>query len=422
MPFFAPSSRKASKFAIAAAIMSVGAFGVTAFDAPAAAKRDKKSEPKYSDEFRETIAPIQEALEAEGADKSAILDQIVAAESSVSTNDDKYVYGNTLYLTALELKNYELASKGMEMMLESGNVPEANMAAYAGNAGRLAFNIKNYPLARQRLRQAMELGSQDPELETLISQSYLAEGNAEGGLEFIQQQVDEQLAAGETPSAALLERGLMTAYNSDLYAEASDYALALAENYPDEKNWRNAIGVHRDLGMLDDGRLLDLMRLLRATGYMKDGRDYTVYIDAANYRVLPAEVLEVTEAGVAAGLLDPTEVFVTEALNESKSQAPGLRSDLGALARDAKASGASAKITLAAADAYLNFGEYTQAAELYDAALTRPGVDLGLALTRLAIAQYEAGDSTAALETLAKVEGERAAIAKLWAAFIAQQS
>ena len=67
MPFFAPSSRKASKFAIAAAIMSVGAFGVTAFDAPAAAKRDKKSEPKYSDEFRETIAPIQEALEAEGA-------------------------------------------------------------------------------------------------------------------------------------------------------------------------------------------------------------------------------------------------------------------------------------------------------------------------------------------------------------------
>ena len=116
MPFFAPSSRKASKFAIAAAIMSVGAFGVTAFDAPASAQRSKKkAEPKYSDEFRNAIAPIQEALEAEGADKAALLDQIVATEALVSTDDDKYVFGNTLYLTALELKNWELASKGMEV-------------------------------------------------------------------------------------------------------------------------------------------------------------------------------------------------------------------------------------------------------------------------------------------------------------------
>ena len=32
MPFFVPSSRKASKLALAAAIMGVGAFGLTAYD------------------------------------------------------------------------------------------------------------------------------------------------------------------------------------------------------------------------------------------------------------------------------------------------------------------------------------------------------------------------------------------------------
>ncbi|WP_370180322.1 hypothetical protein [Alteriqipengyuania sp.] len=423
MPFFAPSSRKASKFAIAAAIMSVGAFGVTAFDAPACAQRSKKkAEPEYSDEFRNAIAPIQEALEAEGADKAALLDQIVATEALVSTDDDKYVFGNTLYLTALELKNWELASKGMELMLASGKTPEENMVGYTANAGRLAFNIKDYSLARQRLQQAIDLGSQDPELQTLITQTFAAENNSSGGVEYVMQQIDEQLNAGQAPDDALLQTGLAAAYKAGRYAETSKLAHAAAKYYPNEMNWRNAIGVHRDLGRLDDAKLLDLMRLLRATGYMKDQLDYEVYIDAANYRVLPAEVLEVTQAGVSAGALNSSDPFVSEALTESQSQAPGLRADLAELERDARASGATAKITLAAADAYFNFGENSKAAELYEIALTRPGVDSGMALTRLGIAQYEAGNSAAALETFAKVEGDRAPIADLWATFIAQQS
>ena len=423
MPFFAPSSRKASKFAIAAAIMSIGAFGVTAFDAPASAQRNKKpEEPKYSDEFREVFGPIQEAAEAEGADNAAILQQIVAAEASASTDDDKYVYGNTLYLTALDLDNFELASKGMEMMLDSGKVPEANLASYSANAGRLAYNIKNYPLARQRLQQAIDLGSQDSELQTLITQTYSAENNSAGGVEYVMQQIDEQLNAGQAPDDALLQTGLASAYKAGRYEETSRLALAAAKFYPNEKNWRNAIGVHRDLGRLDDAKLLDLMRLLRATGYMKDQLDYEVYIDAANYRVLPAEVLEVAQAGVSAGALNSSDPFVSEALTESQSQAPGLRADLAELERDAKASGSTARIVLAAADAYFNFGETAKATELYELALTRPGVDSGTALTRLGIAQYEAGNSAAALETFAKVEGDRAAIADLWATYIAQQS
>ncbi len=422
MTFFAPSSRKASKFAIAAAIMGIGAFGVTSFDAPASAQRDKKeSAPQYSDEFREAIAPIQESLDSEGADKSAILDQIVAAEATVSTDDDKFVYGNALYRTALEVENYELTSKGMEMMLESGRVPESAMASYTANAGRLAFNIEDYPLARKRLQQSKDLGSQDADIDSLIVQTFTLEDNPAAGLEYIMQQIDEQRSAGDMPSAELLERGLMTAYNAGLYTEASNLGLAAAKYYPGEKNWRNAIGVHRDLGQLTDGQMLDLMRLLRATGYMKDSRDYGDYIDVANFRLLPGEVLVVAREGVAAGLLNTSEVFVSEAISESESQVPGLRADLPGLERDASAASSTAKIVLAAADSFFNFGEYAKAAELYELGLTRPAIDQGAALTRLGIAQHRLGNHSAALETLAKVDGSREGIAQLWAAYIEQQ-
>ena len=45
MAFFATTSRKASRLAIAAAIMGIGAFGVTAIDTPAYAQ--KKMQANY---------------------------------------------------------------------------------------------------------------------------------------------------------------------------------------------------------------------------------------------------------------------------------------------------------------------------------------------------------------------------------------
>ena len=71
---------------------------------------------------------------------------------------------------------------------------------------------------------------------------------------------------------------------------------------------------------------------------------------------------------------------------------------------------------------YLNFGESADAAELYEVALTRPDVDRNTALTRLGIAQVETGDFAAAQETFAKVQGNRESIAKLWAAYAAQEA
>tara|TARA_Y100000815_G_scaffold212544_1_gene197320 strand:+ start:60 stop:1295 length:1236 start_codon:yes stop_codon:yes gene_type:complete len=405
--------------------MSVGALGVSAIDAPAYAKKEKeekKEGPKFSEEFQKAFLPVEQASKDESVTKEDLLQRILATESTVSTPDDQIVFANNLYQVALGLENYEMASKGMEMMLDSGKVPAENAGQYNFIAGQLLYNLKDYPKARARLMKAAAAGYEKPELSNLISQTYMLEDDVAGGLEYIRGQLDQQIEAGKKPDEGLIERGFSLAYNNDMYADAATFANMRVEYYPSEMSWRNAVGVQRNFADLDDPEILDLMRLMHATGTMTEAREYGDYINAANYRRLPAEVVEIGQEGIDKGLLSPSDTFVAEAIKEGRDRSPGLRADMAGLASDAKAPGASGSLAIAAGDTYLNFGEAAKAAELYEVALTRPDVDRDTALTRLGIAQLESGDAAAAQETFAKVQGDRAPIAKLWAIFAGQQA
>lgn len=426
MPRFATPFGKASRLALAAALLSAGAIGAVAFEAPAAAQ----SKPKYSKEFIAGFGPVDEAMQkaaeaekkGETPDYAALRDQALAARDSIQNEDDRYAFGSTLQVLGEKLGEIALRREGMDLMLASGKVPAADVPRYTYIAGQLAFNDEDYPAARQRFEEAQALGYQDPQLAALITATYERDGDVAGSLTAIAKQINDLAGAGQTPPKELISRGLTIAYNNDLYDDATNFSLLLAKYYPDRTSWGDAIAVQRNFGDYSDAELLDLLRLLRAAGAMRETRDYTDYIDAANFRRLPGEVAELTREGIDAGKLEAGDTFVREALSESNSRTAGLRADLGALESDAQASGAGASLALAAGDAFLNFGEGAKAAELYQLALTRPDVDRGTALTRLGIAQVKAGDYAAAQETFAQVEGNRKPIARLWAAYAAQQA
>ena len=416
------SSRKASKLAIAAAVMSVGAFGVTAFDAPAFAQKQNEQKPEFSEGFIENFGPIDTALKGENPDYAALLTQTRAAKDSVQTADDRFVYGSTLEKIGAKMSDPALRREGMEMMLESGKVPADVLPQYTYIAGQLAFNMDDYIVARERIQEALALGYEDPQAERLIAATYSRTDDVAGGLAYYAQQVNDQVKAGENPSEDVLRSAFQIAADNDMADDAAAFGTLLVKYYPNDVYWANAIAIERNYGNYTDGELLDLLRLLREVGAMRNARDYTDYIDAADYQRLPGEVEAVAQEGVNAGLLNTGDTFVKEALRESKSRAPGLRADLAGLERDAKASGASASLAMAAGNSFLNFEDGAKAAELYELALTRPDVDRNAALTRLGIAQVHTGDYAAAKATFDKVEGNRASIASLWAAYAARQA
>ncbi len=74
------------------------------------------------------------------------------------------------------------------------------------------------------------------------------------------------------------------------------------------------------------------------------------------------------------------------------------------------------------ADAYLGYGDYAKAAELYKLALTKGGVDASTANTRLGIALARSGQKDAALQAFGLVTGARKPIADYWTIWLNQQA
>ncbi|GAB5347526.1 hypothetical protein [Alteriqipengyuania sp. 357] len=424
MATFTRTSRKASRLALAAALMGAGALGVAGLGTPAVAQKKDKQETKakYSEGFVKAFGPIDEAVKGENPDYAALLTQARAAQSSIETGADRFAFGSTLEKIGAQTKDTAVRREGMEMMLESGLVPPEALPQYTYIAGQLAFNDEDYLVARERVQKALELGYEDPQAETLIAATFTRTDDSQGALRYYAQQINTQVGAGQKPSEDSLKRAFQIAANNDYLDDASAFARLLVEYYPSEIYWANAIAMERNSARYTEAELLDLMRLLRTTGGMSNARDYADYIDAANYRRLPAEVSAVANEGVSAGVLQSGDTFVREAMTESENRISGLRSDLAELERDARASGAEASLALATGDVYLNFDEPSKAAELYEVALSRPGVETATALTRLGIAQVKMGDYAAAQATLDKVDGNRKNIADLWASYAKQQA
>ena len=341
---------------------------------------------------------------------------------SVKNDDDRLAYGGALYNLGRQLEDLNLQRTGIELMLDSGKVTEADLPQYTFVAGQLAFNAQDYPKARERFNEAIALGYSKEEAEAFIARSFSLEGNSTEALASIEQQIDAQIAAGQVPNEELVKTGLFAAFEGQQLEEARKYNFLLLENYPSREAWTDAVSINYSLVRQDTSQVIDLLRFARSAGVMNETHYYDHYIEAADYRRLPAEVSAVTQEGISAGLLDSGDPYVSEVVRGANSFIDGLRADLGDLESDARASGANAALAISVGDTYLNFEDWDNAAELYELALTRPDVDRGLALTRLGIAQTKSGDHAAAQETFAKVQGSREAIARVWAAYAAEQA
>ena len=173
----------------------------------------------------------------------------------------------------------------------------------------------------------------------------------------------------------------------------------------------------RNLNSFGDPEMLDLMRLGARVEALTDKQDYILYVEAADARRLPKEVKDIIEEGYANGIVSRDDIYVADSLEIANGRIESDRSDLPALETDADAPDAGLRTVIAAADAFLSYGEYEKAERFYTKGLEMEGVDAGLALTRLGIAQAELGKTDEAKATLARVEGMRMPIAKLWTAY-----
>lgn len=422
------------QFALALALASGTALlalpGFTdAAHAQRAKKDDKKNAAKaaYSKEFVAAYQPLDVALKAPGADVAAIKPQILALVPLAISPDEKQALGGMTFNAGIIGKDPALQLQGVEMMLASGKLPAEELGRYNLVAFQVAASVDQNDKARTYLQRAIDLNYAaenvtTSDLQMNMAELYFAEDRNVEGLQYLSDAIAARKAQGQEIDARWYRRGVSVAYSNEIVPQVYEFVTNWVIDNPTPENWRDAVNLTRNLNDFEPAVLLDLLRLGKQVGTLKEKNDYIYYIEAADARRLPMEVKQIIDEARTNGAIPKgSDTFVDEQMGIASGRIATDRADLPALERDANAASAQMRTVIAAGDAFLSYGEFAKAAGFYEKSLSLPGVDRNLALTRLGIAQIRMGNAAAARESLAKVDGVRMPVAKLWSAFAAQQ-
>lgn len=430
---FPISSRAGGKFVSRAALAAAITFGLAgglAITAVPAVAKDKEAKdakpvpPKLSKAFMTLAGPLQTdmAKAKDQASAAALKDRITAALAAAETTDDKFFAGQFAIQIGQTAKDSPLMRTGLETVIASGKMTGVELGKYNYYLGGMAFDAKDFLGARTAFTNAIAAGYVENDVQALLAETYFATNENPAGMEQLNKAIAARKASGAVPPKEWFIRGLSIAYKAKAYDVAFNYGVGLVDSYPTSDNWADAIGLARTAGRFQAQETLDLMRLMDRTASYRDTSDYAEYLQAADARRAPAEVLKILDEGVASGKLQPSDVFVAENRNIAQSRLAADKASLPALERDAGAANASVATVMAAGDAFLSYNQNDKAEGFYTAVLAKPGVDADRALTRLGIAQFGQGKFADAAATFAKVGGVRKPIAQLWSVLAGQKA
>ncbi|RYD46608.1 MAG: hypothetical protein EOP60_18815, partial [Sphingomonadales bacterium] len=291
-------------------LAAVAGTATVAWQAPAAAQKKEKPAPapkaNYSKEFIAAYKPVETQAAAAGVDFATLKPSVPTLVAAAKTPDDQAAAGRMIYNIGAKTKDQALQLQGSEMVLASGKADATATGQFSYVAAQLAFIAKDYAKARTYAEGAIKAGYTENSPELLISESYFSENQNAQGLKYLGDAIAARKAAGQPVPEAWVKRALANAYNAKMVAEANQWAMIYARDFPSQSSWGDAISIAINNGNYAAPEMLDLLRLARKTNTMRTRGQYLEYIDAADPRKLPNEVLQVLDAGTAAKQIDPS--------------------------------------------------------------------------------------------------------------------
>ena len=372
-------------------------------------------------------APADGKAAAQAAMKAALVSgnaraQLTDAEAAIKNPMDRQLAGQWAVMMGAITEDMVLYQHGLQNVVDAGLGTPAERQANQAKLGFLSYQNQDYTTAVKVLTPLVAANASDDNVPVVLAVSYVNLNQSAQALAALKTAVDARRAAGAAVPKDWFMRANAIAFNGKLSAQGNEWAQLLAANDPTPENLLIAETLVRDYSSYDNPEVLDCVRLAWRSGAMTVKSDATVqeyrqFLSAADPRRYPGEVLSVVDAGVAIGALAANATAVSEPRATASKLVAADRASLPAFYKDALAPQASGKTIVAAADALLSYGENAKAAELYQLALAKPGIDTNTVLNRLGMAQVGAGDYAGAQATLAKVEGRRKPLAGLWSIY-----
>jgi tetratricopeptide (TPR) repeat protein len=393
---------RASAVALAAVLMTAAPH--------AALAQKKKEEAKGGAPALKLSKPVQslaaqaQKLQGEGNHAGAI-ELLKQADAIPNKNaDDTYIISMLRLNSAITLNDNALIEQSIEGALASGKLPVDDQVKFRRNLGAMALQRKDYAKAQAEFEKLVQMNPSDSSMLVEIAELQRRQGQNQKAIATLQQGIATQEKAGTKPDESWYRRALAIAYDSKLPAETLATSEALVRAYPNATNWRDVLVIYRDTTRFDDQGNLDILRLMRANSALAGERDYAEYAETASLRGYPGEAKAVIDEGIAKGALKTTTPFVKEVTASVNPKIAGDKASLPGLEKESKAA-ANGRAALGTADAYLGYGQYAKAAELYKVALQKGSVDAATVNTRLGFALGKSGDKAGAEAALKSVTG-----------------
>ena len=306
-----------------------------------------------------------------------------------------------------------------EQVLPLPDMPEADRQPLRENMVRIAVQLKDYPRALKLLGAYLGAGGSNAELRALQPQLMAITGDDAGAVRVYTATLAADDAAGRTPTEPLLRR---LAASQDKVGDKAGYLqsverLAGLTGKPDYWQMLAALLV-RQPGFAEDRLLLDVYRLRRATGLSLQGGELADMAYRAQQAGLPAEAKALLDEGFAAKLLGEgaeaaNDRKLRDQVNKAAAQDQASWNDSEAGARQGKDGNALVNLGMALSGA----GQHERALALMNAGVAKGGLRRpDEVMLHLGLAQWRAGQTEAALKTLAAVGGSdgTASLARLW--------
>ncbi|HTN14872.1 MAG TPA: hypothetical protein VL094_08710 [Sphingomonadaceae bacterium] len=456
-----------SGFALAIATVGGTAVGLAALATPAHAQSDA---PQYSKKFAKAAQPVSEQLntarnnpaiaadinnliaaskklaeaktatavaaaEAEYQAAGRVLQGKTTAERSAlealagqaEGADEKYMVGEFQSFLGGFTGDVDLSARGLKTKIASGALKPEKVAPTWFEIGQLYFDHSRFNDAQSAFESAYQAGETNGAV--YAAECFFRANRVAEGVDYLGRVIDARLAAGQDVPLAWAGSALNHSLDLRDAARVAHWAGQYAKLGKTPQAWQAGIAQLMRSQEFDLQEKLDLYRLMNRTGSLLSAADYVGYIDAADARSLPNEVLPVVKEAISRGLLAtdtasaPANMsaqlvdFTAKALELANARAPSERNSAASIAAEAQkdAKGDTARD---AGDVYQSFGASADAEKMFQLALTKGGVDNDRVLMRLAIAQADQGKFADARANFAKVGGARASIAALWLAWI----
>lgn len=322
---------------------------------------------------------------------------------------ETYMVEATRGAAAMAAGDTGVAAQAYETVLNSGRLSGADEQRTTAALAGIYFQQKNYPQAIRVAQRYLKAGGTDPDMRTLLTQSYYLSNDCSQVVSLLKASTETQAKAGHAPDEGQLQM-LATCAQKSKDAAAYRSALGMLVAYhPSPAYWADMISAIRGspgyLSSLD----LDIYRLRRATGSLTTADAYMEMTQLALVAGTPAEGRQVIDQGFASGVL-------------GKDGQADREKRLQALAAKRAQAGVDPANPVAPLDVGMNLvfaGHAAQGLSMMEQVIAKGGLEHpDAARLRLGEAYYVAGQKAHAVQVLRTVKGNdgSADLAKLWIA------